>query len=1171
MVGTRSSKKAKTAEERTGVSEEDVWYLVMTYLKSKGLVRHQIDSFNHFMHTLLPYIVSEMPEIRTKEGDEEHVVWLCNVSVRRPTVQDADGVERDLLPHLARLRGITYASTVLVDIVHDIYDKTGKHEERRLFRETTLCRLPVLLGSDCCHTQHTTNELECRLDQGGYFIVSGCEKVLVAQEKLHHNTPYVFKSKTNSGKYELTCEIRSCHEKKLRSTSSLYLYVTATKKGATPGLVAALPFVSVNLSVMALFRLLGVQSRQEAMSMILGDDVGNSAHNILASILDNDMTRDMDTDELYEHIGKEGTRESTPERRRRYLEHIVNSEVLPHMGLTQTEEVRRAKAFYLGYALRKLIGVYNGEIAADDRDHMSAKRVDANGTQFGLLFRQLVRGSQKSFASLIIRTAEGKKLRTTNVGSLWVGKKITQGMRFALATGSWGMASGRAAPVPSGSTGAPISISQQNGVTQQLGRVTVSATLSLLRKVATPIARETKNPKPRQLHASTWGLICPMDTPEGSACGLTKSLAMLAHVRVGCFSDTVSDVLSRLIDKSGGAICPVLESGALMRSKGVPVLLNGVLMAYTKTKADASELAASLRAMRRKQDIPFDTTVALSESGLIVDTDGGCLLRPLFVVERMWGLRAALQRNGSPAMLMDELIIAGIVEYIDKQEEEELRVAPSPLHTPDGGWEAYTHAEIEASMLMGLCGGCIPFPEFNQSPRNCYQCAMAKQALGVFALNWPIRMDTVSHVLLAPQRPIVTTRLDGIIGASDAPSGVNCIVAIMSYTGQNQEDSVILNEAAVQRGLFRSVKMQLYRDEERQNGGSDSERIEFDKETSADIIGSRDANYGLLGQDGVAEIGSVVTSGDVIISKTITTTELGEGARKSIKRDKSTVYRGEAGSVDAVLHVVQNDGTRQVRVRVRITRTPAIGDKFSSRMGQKGVVGLMLPQHLMPFTEDGLVPDIIVNPHAIPSRMTIGQLAESLLAILCTLTGQRGNGTAFRNVQLHEISDRLEKLGYDRQGRRTLYNGFSGERFDADVFLTPTYYQRLRHMSSDKDHARARGPLHMLSRQPTEGRARAGGLRFGEMERDTLIAHGAAEFMKDRLLDNSDPSTITICSKCGAPAHTKANHTVVRHQLSSCRNCGARGDDVKDLRCPFAFRLLVQELAAMGISMGFEI
>ena len=1148
-------------------TEDEVFYVISSYLRSRGLVRHQIDSFNHFTHVLLPHIISELPDIRFKEERYEHVISMCNASLARPTHTDRQGNERDLMPHIARLRNLTYSSNVLVDLTHDIYE-AGKHVERRLFRETSLCRIPVMLGSQCCHTQHTENDMECRLDQGGYFIVNGCEKVLVAQEKLHHNTPYVFPARQALSKYALVCEIRSCHERKLRSTSSLYLYVTNTKKGATPEIVAMLPFVTIPVPVMALFRLLDVAGRDEALGLVLGDQ--SPAHaRLLASILDNDLTADMSHAELYEFVGREGTREGTPERRQRYLDHIVNSEVLPHMGLVRSPDVLRAKALYLGYALRKLLRVYVQEAAPDDRDHLAAKRVDCAGTQFGLLFRQLLRSSHKSLSCQAMRAAEANKLQFTNVGSLWTGKKITQGFRYALSTGVWGMVSSRTNPNSSSAATASTLSSQQNGVSQQLSRVTVSSTLSLLRKLATPIARETKNPKPRQLHASTWGLLCPMDTPEGSACGLSKSLAMAAHVRVGTFSEAVVDALAILLQREPARLSTLSDSTPETRQAGLPVLVNGVLSAYTRGRDASRWLVAALRDMRRTQLLPYDTTIALGPHEIVVDTDAGCLMRPLFVVGKLHLVREVIARNATSACLMDELITAGVVEFIDKQEESGCRVALTPLQEPAEGWAAYTHAEMHPSLLTGLCGGCIPFPEFNQAPRNTYQCAMMKQALGIHCLNYAIRMDTIAHTLIAPQRPLVTTRLDGIVGVSEAPAGVNAIVAILSYTGQNQEDSLIMSQAAIDRGLFRSVKMQLYRDEERQNGGSDAERFEH-AQRAQDVAGVRSANYDTVEDTGIAAVGARVRENDVLISKTVSTTELGEGARKPVKRDKSTVYRHDEGVVDAILQVVQNDGTRQVRVRVRITRAPLVGDKFSSRMGQKGVVGITLPQEQMPFTSDGLIPDLIVNPHAIPSRMTIGQLAESLLAVLCTLVGRRGDATAFRGVSLDHICSELERLGYDRFGRRRLHNGFTGEEYDALVFLTPTYYQRLRHMSSDKDHARARGPIHMLSRQPTEGRARDGGLRFGEMERDTLIAHGASEFLRDRLLDNSDPATMTVCGQCGLPAQPGASETFVRHKNAFCRNCGAGGEAVRVMQVPHAFRLLVQELNAMGLSMGFE-
>tara|TARA_B110000046_G_C13019607_1_gene410406 strand:+ start:48 stop:3587 length:3540 start_codon:yes stop_codon:yes gene_type:complete len=1137
-------------------TEDEIWYLLHSYFERYGCVRHNLESFDGFMHTLLPHIVQESSEVRVKQGEEgqeeEHVVSLCNVSIARPTTTDSDGTERDLLPHMARLRGLTYASAVTVDVVHDIHRPGDARVERRLFREVCLCRLPVMVGSSCCHTQHRETPMECPLDQGGYFIVSGCEKVLVAQEKLHHNTPYVFAVKQPS-RFKLQCEIRSCHERKLRSTSSLYVYITNAKKGATPEMVVTLPFVNMNVPILALFRLLGVETRQEAMEAIVGDQEAPESR-LLGSILDNDSTADMTAEALYEYIGKEGTRESTKERRQRYLDHIVNCEVLPHQGLTHTPDVLRAKALYLGLMIRKLVRVYVGELQCDDRDHFAAKRVDCAGVQYGLLFRQVFRATKKSLEAQLHRAAEAGKLHYTNVGSLVAGKKLSQAFRYALATGNWGIMSTR------GTTA-------QNGVAQQLGRMTSPAALSLLRKVNTPVARETKNPKPRQLHHTCWGLLCPMDTPEGSGCGLTKSLAMLAHVRVGTFSNAAREQLDLLRARLRG-LHAALEAPPAVRRSGVPVLVNGCLYLYAADGAAAAELATAARALRRDGTLPFDTTVALADGHLHVDTDPGCLLRPLLRVDKLHELPRLLRAAPAHQHLVDHLLAAHALEYVDKTEEAALRVALTPTRAPDDGWEGYTHCEVDPSMIVGLCGALIPFAEFNQAPRNTYQSAMMKQALGVYALNYQTRMDTVAHVMVAPQRPLTTTRMDAIVGASEAPAGVNAMVVIMSYTGQNQEDSIIVNQAALDRGMFRSVKLQTYRDEEHQSGGTDAEKIEHVGKLS-NVAGKRDGNYDALDDSGVVAVGTRVRPNDVLIGKTVTTTELGEGARRAVKRDKSTLLRHDAGVVDAVLRATNRDGTKAAKVRVRQTRAPIIGDKFSSRMGQKGVIGAALPQEDMPFTADGRVPDIIVNPHAIPSRMTVGMLVEQLLNVLVCETGQRGDGTMFRGTSIEYVADQLEAAGCDRHGRVTMHNGFTGEAYEGQVFYTPCYYQRLRHMSADKDHARSRGPVQMLSRQPTEGRARDGGLRFGEMERDTLISHGAAEFLRDRLLDNSDPSYLTMCGKCGLLAQPAAEGTCVRHKSAFCKNCDT-GLQVRDMRAPYAFRLLVQELCALNVAVRFD-
>jgi DNA-directed RNA polymerase II subunit RPB2 len=419
-----------------------------------------------------------------------------------------------------------------------------------------------------------------------------------------------------------------------------------------------------------------------------------------------------------------------------------------------------------------------------------------------------------------------------------------------------------------------------------------------------------------------------------------------------------------------------------------------------------------------------------------------------------------------------------VIEYVDKQEEMDLRVGMWPSDKGD-----YTHFELHPSLINGLCAALIPYPDHNQSPRNTYQSAMGKQAVGIPGLNFPMRMDAISHILLTPQKPLVTTRMDEILHTSEAPTGVNAIVCIMCWTGFNQEDSLIINREALQRGLFRTIKFQTHKDEERTNG-ADAEKFE-NPQLDQSCVGMRVGCYDKLQTNGLPTVGTCLNTGDAIIGKTITTTEIGEGARRAIKRDRSVMLKhAENTYVDAVMKSRNRDGTLLVKVRTRTTRVPVVGDKLSSRHGQKGVIGIVLDACDMPFTEEGVVPDIIVNPHAIPSRMTIGQLMEGLMGKLCAVSGCQGDATPFRGVSIDEISRELSKHGLDALGNEVMHNGMTGDRLPAKIFIGPTYYQRLKHMVHDKQHSRARGPVQILTRQPVEGRAREGGLRFGEMERD---------------------------------------------------------------------------------------
>lgn len=437
-------------------------------------------------------------------------------------------------------------------------------------------------------------------------------------------------------------------------------------------------------------------------------------------------------------------------------------------------------------------------------------------------------------------------------------------------------------------------------------------------------------------------------------------------------------------------------------------------------------------------------------------------------------------------------------------------------------------------------------------------------------------MDTIAHVLCEPQRPLVTTQLARVLHADDAPTGVNAIVAIMVCGGYNQEDSIIMNRSACERGLFRSEKYVTVRDEERPTGG-DNDRFCNPAELP-DCQGLRVGGYGTVDASGAPRVGARVRAGDVLIGKAALTSSIGEAAasasasraatasgapaappQRKTPRDRSTLHRSEEGVVDSVL-LTRRNGARLRKVKVRSVKTPNVGDKFSSRMGQKGVVGRLLGQHELPFTADGVVPDVIVNPHAIPSRMTLGMLMECLLGKLASVKGEVGDATAFHGTTIEDIAAALAAEGFDGMGNETMYCPHTGEAYQAAVFLGPTYYQRLKHMVDDKIHSRARGPVTLLTRQPMEGRARDGGLRFGEMERDCMIAHGVASIMKERLFECSDQFRVHVCDLCGLIAIANLNKGVFE-----CRGCRNK-TKVSQVFVPYACKLLFQELMSMQIA-----
>ena len=471
----------------------------------------------------------------------------------------------------------------------------------------------------------------------------------------------------------------------------------------------------------------------------------------------------------------------------------------------------------------------------------------------------------------------------------------------------------------------------------------------------------------------------------------------------------------------------------------------------------------------------------------------------------------------------------------------------------------YTHCEIHPSTIFGILASCIPFPDHNQSPRNTYQCAMGKQAMGVYVTNFDKRMDKTAYVLSYPMRPLVDTRIMNLLGLNEIPSGSMVVVAIITHTGYNQEDSILFNKNSIDRGLFQATIFHTEKDEDKKIHGDEEIRCKPDKVKTKGI---KFANYNKINSNGVIPENTLLEDRDIIISKILPIKENRNDPTKIIKySDESRIFRtNEEPYIDSNLIDRNGDGYNFCKVRIRTLRQPIIGDKFSSRHGQKGTIGNIIDEEDMPFTKNGIKPDIIINPHAIPSRMTIAQLKETLLGKVILELGLFGDGTCFGDLTVESIRNNLQKQGFESNGNEILYNGITGKQIESDIFIGPAFYQRLKHMVSDKQHSRSIGPMVNLTRQPAEGRSRDGGLRFGEMERDCMASHGATRFVKERLYDSSDSFNFYTCNKCGLIASFNNE----KH-IHLCKNCDNR-TDFKYVEVPYACKLLFQELISMNIA-----
>ena len=1162
-------------DEDEEINDKDSWKVIRAYFKQHGLVSQQIGSFNQFVGKNIQEIIDENKTISIevdtnysrKDADDETKYELSfsqsRIAANPQFIEINTNVENKIFPNDARVRNLDYLSELSLDVIWREKKKSGVNE--RTYANVNIGKIPIMVRSKYCSLNDKSDTervavKECEFDQGGYFIIGGGEKVIVAQERMATNFVYVFNKKEQSG-YSWQAEVRSNIDGSNRPPVLFAVKISKKNthlKNNLGGLITArIPYVKADIPIVILFRALGLESDKDIMDYIIFDEEDNSFKELLRPSLEY-ASEYRGKAECLEYIGNKATRgeDSREEERIKRAEDILRNNMLSHVSIERGNENK--KAYFIGYMIYRLGNCSLGRAFGDDRDHYGKKRLDMCGVLLSGIFRQLFRRFTKRAETSLKDQIKHNKKGTINLESAFDKNIITGGMKYALATGNWGQNK--------------VGQVQKTGVAQVIQRLTFMSSLSHLRRVNTPLEKTGKITKPRQLHNTHWGMLCPAETPEGQSCGLVKNLSLMTFVSVGSPAKMIQETLDNYPDFQ--KLSEVHPSDIRGRSK---IFINGSWIGITEKPELIME---KLMNQRRRGIISKEISIVNNfvNKEIRIYTDSGRTQRPLFIVESYKNknnedaLRLKITKKNirdleDNKIDFDSLIDNGIIEYLDVEEEESSMIAMKidDLVSHRDYCFTYTHCEIHPAMILGVSASIIPFPDHNQSPRNVYQSAMGKQAIGIYSTNFNMRMDTLAYLLFYPQRPLVVTQSMEFLKFKDLPAGINAIVAIMCYTGYNQEDSVIMNQSSIDRGLFRSAFFRTYHSEEKREAKLKRETFEIPDKTNCS--GLRHGNYTKLDSEGLIAPGTRVSGDDIIIGKTglckmEEDDEITEFNNSKKKQDISEAIRpSESGIIESVMLTIDRQGYKMAKVKCRSVRVPQIGDKFASRHGQKGTIGMTYRQEDLPFTMEGITPDIIVNPHAIPSRMTIGHLIECLSSKVAALRGLEGDATPFTDVTVDSISEDLHKLGYQKYGNETVFNGFTGRKIDMLIFFGPTYYQRLKHMVDDKIFSRARGPVQILTRQPTEGRARSGGLRFGEMERDCMISHGAAIFLKERLVDVSDKYRVHICEQCGLIAQAD-----LQSQNYKCKLCQNVNYNISQVFIPYACKLLFQELMAMHIT-----
>jgi DNA-directed RNA polymerase subunit B len=1038
-------------------------------------------------------------ELNDNLDNEEVEIKLGNIRVENPNIIEADGSQKHITPAEARIRNLTYSSPVFLEIT---IKQSGQIESH----DVEIGRIPVIVRSKVCNISNMSREELIEnyvdpLDPGGYFIINGNERVMVMTEDLAANQPFIENSR---GRLLLRLFSQ-------RGSYRIPISISETNDGILETSFSRFR----NIPAMIMLKALGVTKEAEIAKYI-----GRETDSLIVNLYEyaNIQTAEEAMMKIAEITSLQGTKKEILDRVRQR----IDSYLLPHIGLSEGD--RKEKGISLCKFIKQFLIAKESQEVLTDKDHYANKRVRLSGDLLADLFRVnlniLLRDVQHSLQKI------SKRKKFYSIKTIAKSTLFSHRIESAIATGSW--------------------IGERTGVTQNMDKTNYLAILSQLQRVSSMLPGEQENFLARTLHPTHYGRFCPIETPEGTEIGLRKNLSILARISTAVSLDETNFLM-------------LLEELGMNKEEGeVDIFYNGRFIGHTN---DYKYFVKKLREKRRNSELPLEMSIRYDKylNTVLISTEIGRVLRPLIVAEggKSKITEEQMKLIQEEKIKWDDLLRNGTIEYLDAAEEENALVA---LRENDIS-EEHTHLEIDSIDLLGLVTSLVPYGNHDQSSRLNRGSKTQKQALGLYSANYLCRLDTDVSILHYPQKPIVRSFVYDTLNFY--PAGQNLIVAVMTYEGYNTEDALILNQGSVQRGMGRSTYFRPYTTTELHYAGGLTDKICVPEK---DTVGYRlEESYRFLEDDGVVYPEAHLNEGEVVTGKVSPPKFLSEAREITIKTKKessSVIRQEEQATIDSVFVTADAEGNKIVQVRARDQRMPELGDKFSTPHGQKGVIGLLVPENDMPFTSRGVKPDLIFNPHGIPSRMTVGYLLELLAGKVGCLAGRNIDGTSFSGESMEKLEEELKNLGFRYDGKETLYNGISGKMMKAKIYIGNMYYLKLKYMVSNKMHARASGKVTLLTRQPIEGRAVGGALRLGEMEQQALVAHGSSLLLKERY--DSDKVVVQICTKCGAMGVEDTIHNKV-----FCPACNSQ--EIEPVEVSYAFKLLVEELQGLHIQTHFDL